>query len=223
MISVVIQTSGDEEALLATLASLVPAAADGTVRDVIVVDGSGGSSVHAIADGCGCLYVRGASERSLRLAAGARLAKAPWLLFMEPGCEPEEGWTRDVRGFMERAERQGTASRRAARFQVLEDGADDGLAQAVRRAGQSMAGSEALPALLIHKAFYEELGGFRALPVVEYVDLARRIGRSRMVRLRARLYVPADQRPHAAGLRRLLGAGLLAVRAPTRLVARLYR
>jgi hypothetical protein len=223
MISVVIQTGGDEEALLATLASLVPSAADGTVRDVIVVDGSGGSNVHAIADGCGCLYVRGAHERALRLAAGARLAKGPWLLFIEPGSEPEEGWTRDVRGFIERAERQGTASRRAARFQVLQDGAGGGLMPTVRRVGQSLAGSEPLPALLIHKAFYDELGGFRAFTAIEYVDLARRIGRNRMVRLRARLYVPEGGRSREAGIRRFIGAGLLAVRAPIRLIARVYR
>jgi hypothetical protein len=34
--------------------------------------------------------------------------------------------------------------------------------------------------LLIHRAFYDALGGYRLLPLMEDVDLVRRIGRARL-------------------------------------------
>mgnify|MGYP005670492027 CR=1 FL=1 len=40
-------------------------------------------------------------------------------------------------------------------------------------------------ALLIGKEFYREIGGYRALPLMEDVDLVRRIGRARLVLLDA--------------------------------------
>ncbi len=51
MLSVVIETLNDEEALARTLASLVPAAVDGTVREVIICDrGSDGSDPQGCRD-----------------------------------------------------------------------------------------------------------------------------------------------------------------------------
>jgi hypothetical protein len=224
MISVVIQTLGDEEALLASLGALVSAAADGTVRDVIVVDGAHSSSVAAIADGFGCSYLAGSNVRAARLAAGARAAKGPWLLFLEPGAEPEEGWCREVRQFLERAGRRTGPS--AATFRVEMDEASGTAARALSRIRRMIhARPDEREALLISKAHYEELGGFRDLPVVEYIDLARRIGAARITRLRARLFVPARTGAPSelgSGVRRAVGLGLLAVRAPMRLVARLY-
>jgi hypothetical protein len=39
--------------------------------------------------------------------------------------------------------------------------------------------------LLIHRDLYREVGGFRAIPLMEDVDLARRIGRKRLLMLEA--------------------------------------
>ena len=79
--------------------------------------------------------------------------------------------------------------------------------------------------LLIHRAFLTKLGGFRHLPAVEYVDLVRRIGPMRITRLRTRLHVSDRAVANIAfgsGVRSALGSGLLALRFPTRLVARLF-
>lgn len=218
MISVVLQTTGDEEALVGTLAALVPAAAEGVVRDVVIVDGSANPGIPKIAEGAGCVYIKGPSARGRRLSVGAEAAKGPWLLFLAPGVEPDESWTRDARQFIERADRKGVSGSRAAAFRLS---FDDGRSIWHRLFGPPGGAY----GLLIHRNFYKSLGGFRHLPAVEYVDLVRRIGPTRLMRLRSNLFVTdrAGTNPElGSGLRRALGCGLLTLRVPTRVVAWLY-
>jgi hypothetical protein len=219
MISVVVQTVDDEEALVGTLASLVSGAADGAVRDVIVVDGGTAPGIPVIADAAGCIYIKGPKRRDQRLSAGAERAKGPWLFFLAPGVEPDEAWYREARQFIERAERKGVATSRAAIFRIAHDDERRGL---WRRLFGPPAGSYGL---LIHRSFYTSLGGFRHLPPVEYVDLIRRIGPTRLTRLRSNLFVTERAAVNAElgeGLRRAVGTALLAIRVPARFVARLY-
>ncbi len=219
MISVVVQTLDDEEALVGTLASLVSAAADGLVRDVIIFDGGKSPGVAVIAEGAGCIHIRGPKRRDQRLSIGAEAAKGPWLFFLAPGVEPDEGWYREARQFIERAERKGVATARAATFRISYDDDSQGLWRGLFGPHSGSYG------LLIHRSFYNSLGGFRDLPAVEYVDLARRIGPTRLSRLRSNLFVTERAVANAklgAGMRRAVGAALLALRVPARLVARLY-
>jgi hypothetical protein len=219
MISVVLQTLADEQALVGTLASLVSGAADGAVREVIVVDGSHSRDISVIADGVGCIYIKGPSAREQRLAIGAEAAKGPWLLFLTPGVEPEEGWFREARQFIERAERNGVADARAATFRIDFDDEKRGVWRRVFGAPAGRYG------LLIHRSFYKSLGGFRHLPTVEYIDLVRRIGPTRLKRLRSSLFVMEQGVATGElgfGLRGLLGRSLLTLRVPASLVARLY-
>jgi hypothetical protein len=46
---------------------------------------------------------------------------------------------------------------------------------------------------LLARAFYEQVGGFRGLPLMEDVDLARRIGRRNLVMLEADAVTSADR------------------------------
>ncbi len=209
MISVVIPTLNDEEALVGTLGSLVSAAADGSVREVIVVDGGSTDGTRIIAEGAGCTFIKGPSPREQRLSIGAKAAKGPWLMFLSPGAEPEEGWFREARQFIERAERQGSVRNRAAVFRLVVDEPRGFLRELPGAIRRSFSGQPAgRHGLLIHRAFYSKIGGFRQIPAVEYVDLVRRIGRSRLVKLRSSLFVsrhgaPADL---GRGVRRLIGS-----------------
>lgn len=219
MISVVLQTLEDEEALVGTLASLVSGAADGAVREVIVVDGGASPGIPVIAEGVGCIYFKGPKRRDQRLSIGAEAAKGPWLFFLAPGVEPDEGWYRDARQFIERAEKKGVAQARAAIFRIAHDDEQEGI---FRRLFGPHPGTYGL---LIHRSFYKSLGGFRHLPEVEYVDLVRRIGPTRLTRLRSSLFVTERAAANAelgSGMRRAIGSALLALRVPARLVARLY-
>ena len=73
--------------------------------------------------------------------------------------------------------------------------------------------------LLIPKRLYHKLGGYRALAVMEDADLVRRIGRRRLVHLRARaINLP---RPQQSVWRGLWLSLLHALRIPSGVVARL--
>ena len=74
--------------------------------------------------------------------------------------------------------------------------------------------------LLIPKRLYNKLGGYRALARMEDADLVRRIGRRRLVHLRARaVNLPRPQ--HSAPGAGLWLSLLHALRVPSRVVARL--
>ncbi|HEV2898306.1 MAG TPA: glycosyltransferase [Pseudaminobacter sp.] len=91
MLSVLIETHNNEEALARTLASLIGAAVEGVVREVIVCDRSSTDHTHRIADQAGCHYLAEGG-----IAAGVRQAKSDWLLLIEPGARLVEGWTEEV-------------------------------------------------------------------------------------------------------------------------------
>lgn len=87
MVSVLIETRNDEEALARTLASLVGGAIDGIVREVIVVDRSSTDQTAYVAEHAGCHFIAQGG-----MAAAIKQAKADWLLLLEPGARLVEGW-----------------------------------------------------------------------------------------------------------------------------------
>src|SRR5215510_6276381 len=101
MISVIIPTLNAEAGLGETLSALVPAAVDGLVREVIVVDGGSDDHTAAIVDQAGATWVSRSGGRGYQLEAGARRARFPWLLFLHADTVLQQGWERDAVAFME--------------------------------------------------------------------------------------------------------------------------
>lgn len=91
MLSVLIETRNDEEELARTLGSLVPAAIEGIVREVMVIDRGSTDQTLAVADHAGCTLVADGD-----LAAAVRRARAEWLLLVEPGARLLDGWVEPV-------------------------------------------------------------------------------------------------------------------------------
>jgi glycosyltransferase involved in cell wall biosynthesis len=91
MLSVLIETRNDEEALARTLASLIGGAVEGVVREVIVCDHGSTDQTHSVAEHAGCHFVAEGG-----IAAGIGQAKSEWLLLLEPGARLTDGWTEDV-------------------------------------------------------------------------------------------------------------------------------
>lgn len=87
MISVVIETLNDEEALAHTLASLVGGSVEGLVREVIICDLGSTDQTQKVADIAGCNWLATGG-----VAAAARQARGEWLLLLEPGAVMAEGW-----------------------------------------------------------------------------------------------------------------------------------
>lgn len=195
MISVVIPTLDAERGLPATLSALVEAAVDGLVREVIVADGGSRDATQRIAEEMGATVISSPSGRGAQLAAGARVARMPWLLFLHGDTALEQGWEREASDFMRRAE-EGRGGARAASFRFSLD--DSGLApRLIESAVHIRSTLLGLPygdqGLLLSRRLYDEVGGFRDLPIMEDVEFVSRIGRRRLVTLRSRALTSAQR------------------------------
>ncbi len=98
MLTVLIETLNDEEALALTLGALVGGAVEGVVREVIVCDRGSTDQTSKVAEHAGCHFLAAGG-----VAAGIRQAKGDWLLLLEPGARPVEGW---MEGVVEHTARQ---------------------------------------------------------------------------------------------------------------------
>ncbi len=79
---------------------------------------------------------------------------------------------------------------------------------------------------MIARALYNAVGGFAGLPLMEDVDLVRRLGRRRLAPLGAAAYASARRYREEGYLRRplrnLLCLSLYFMHVPARHIARLY-
>lgn len=114
MMSVVIAVDREEEGLARTLACLVPAVAEGVLRDAVILDGGGSEAMAAIADAAGCHHVVG--EPRDHLGHAADNVAASWILMLKPGVILEHDWFREAAEFVERAESLGQSKKLCAAF-----------------------------------------------------------------------------------------------------------
>jgi glycosyltransferase involved in cell wall biosynthesis len=192
MISVVIPTHNSAAQLPRTLAALVQGAADGLIKQVIVVDAASTDDTVAMAEAAGCEVVRSEPGRARQMRAGAQAARANWMLFLHPGTALSAGWSEEV----ERFTRGPQARTRAAAFRLaFED--DTGARRAAfwaRLRARVMKLPYGEQGLLISRLLYDALGGYPDLPAMEDVELARRIGRKRLHLLRTEAVSAAGKR-----------------------------
>jgi rSAM/selenodomain-associated transferase 2 len=185
VLSVIIPTLNAERTLPRALVPLVEPMVRGLVREVILADGGSTDLTPAIAEETGARFVRAPRGRGAQLKAGAELARGPWLLFLHADTVLAASWADEAEAFIARV---GNMAECAAAFRF----ALDDQAAAARRLERLVALRCALlrlpygdQALLIPKRFYERLGGFSPLPLMEDVELVRRIGRRRIFMLRS--------------------------------------
>ena len=102
MLSVIIPTEGVERTAVATLAALVPGAAAGIIREVLLVDRSDTGVIERVADIAGCrfLHIRGHACRSTRRRRQS-VACTPWLMFLRPGAVLDTGWIEETTQFIQ--------------------------------------------------------------------------------------------------------------------------
>lgn len=195
MITVVIPTHDSERTLVPVLAALVPGSATGLVREVILADGGSTDETGKIADIAGCDFRETPHDLGARLRAAARGARGSWLMFLDPAAVLQEGWMRELRVFIDKAERLGNTEKRAATFRLAYDGfgLKPRLAEMAASARYAVIGRpRAEQGLLLTKRFYQLLGGHRDGPHAERRLIAR-IGRRRIVGLRAAVVIGDQQ------------------------------
>jgi len=228
MISVIIPTFNAEAGLAQTLAALVPAALDGLVREVIVVDGGSRDRTAAIADDAGATVVLRSGGRGCQLAAGAAEARFPWLLFLHADTVLDPGWEREAAAFMEAIDTDRRPPAAAAfRFALDDDGLRPRLLErlvALRCALLRLPYGD--QGLLMPKTLYAEVGGYPPSALMEDVGLILRLGRRRVALLRTRALTSAERYRRDGyvrrSLRNLACLALFFLRAPQSVIARVY-
>lgn len=177
MLSVLIPTLNAAPDLPACLAAVK------TVADeVVVADGGSTDGTPAIARACGAGVVAASPGRGGQLMAAAAAARGDWLLALHADTTLAGNWAAAARAFMAAPQGRECAGYFRLRF-------DDGAAAArrleavvawrCRRLGLPYGDQ----GLLLSRALYDAVGGFRPLPLMEDVDLGRRLGRRRLVAL----------------------------------------
>ena len=189
--------------------------------DVIVVDGGSSDDTIAIAEAWGARVIRAQRGRGAQLKAGGEAADGDWLLFFHADTVPGPGWRNAVA-----AHRECRDEAACFRFRL-----DDSAWQArLIERGVALRTRLGLPygdqGLLISRAVYDRIGGYRPLPLMEDVDLVRRLPRRPRL-LDADAVTSADRWRREGWIRRsarnLVCLGLYGAGMPPEKIVRLYR
>jgi rSAM/selenodomain-associated transferase 2 len=191
----------------------------------IVVDGGSSDATCDIARRAGATVVAARRGRGIQLALGAAHATTPWMLFLHADTVLEPGWHDEVATFISLPDN----AIRAATFKF----ALDEQSPAARRLERLVAWRcrwLSLPygdqGLLISRVLYDQIGGYKALPLLEDVDIIRRIGRHRLRMLESGATTSAARWRRDGWINRSVrNAACLALYGlgvPPRIIARLY-
>jgi rSAM/selenodomain-associated transferase 2 len=217
-LTVVIPSLNAATTLPRTLAAL------GRVAECIVADGGSLDGTCEIASQAGAHVITAPRGRGPQIAAGIAAATRPWLLLLHADTRLQPGWRNACRAHM--AARPDAAG--WFRFTL------DSSAPRARRLERLVAWRSrvlALPygdqGLLIHRDLLHRIGGIRPLPLMEDVDLVRRLGRHRLCPLPAAALTSAARWERdgwtARSARNLCCLSLWFLGVPPRLIARLYQ
>ena len=188
MLSVIIPTEGVEHPAVASLAALVPGAATGLVREVLLVDRGGSGAIERVADVAGCRFLPFQGSRAAALAAGARQARSPWLMFLHAGAVLDSGWIEETAQFIQGVSASGRP--RAGIFRYARSPyAGTRLRDGFKFVARMIAGPSADQGLLIARDHYDRLGGYAPNVRRSEARLLRQLGRSSRTLLHSRIMV----------------------------------
>ena len=186
MLSVIISTEGAEHTAVATLAALVPGAASGLIREVILVDRSDNGVIERVADVAGCGFLPCKGTHAAALAEGARQARSPWLMFLHAGAVLDHGWVDETAQFIQRV--SGNDRPRAGVFHYARSPYSDfTFRERLRSVARMIAGPFGDQGLLIAHDHYRRLGGHVSETARAEAGLLRRLGRSSLTVLHSRI------------------------------------
>ena len=220
MLSIVVPTLDAAAGLDRTLRAATPGA-----DELIVADGGSTDATAAIAARWNAKLITAPLGRGAQLAAGAMAASGDWLLFLHADTVLAADWIAAARHFM-------AVPANALRAATFRFALDDQASKARRLEAMVAWRCKVLglpygdQGLLISRALYDKIGGYRPLPLMEDVDLVRRIGRRNLVMLDAAAVTSAERYRRdgylARSMRNLACLGLYFAGVPVTTIARLY-
>jgi rSAM/selenodomain-associated transferase 2 len=192
MISVIIPTLNAAPHLARTLQSLVAGMTGGIIKEVIVADGGSDDETLAIADGAGCTVVKTERGPAKQMRAGAAMAKGKWLLFLHADTALASGWVEETERFINAPQ----SRKKAAAYKLAFDDTSREAKRVVfwaRLRARVMKLPYGDQGLLISRFFYDGLGGYPDIPLMEDVEIMRRIGPERLVLFETQAVTNADK------------------------------
>ncbi len=216
-ISVVIPALNAAASLPATLAAFGPG------EEIVVSDGGSSDDTVAVAKTSGARVVVSPRGRGRQLTAGVEAAEAEWLLLLHADTRLSPEWRDEATRHIERN------PTKAAYFEFALDSADP-RARRLEKLVAWRCRVLALPygdqGLLLHRDTLRDAGGIRSLPLMEDVDLIRRLGRGRRVALPATAVTSAAKWERDGWYRRsgrnLMCLSLWYLGMPPARIARIY-
>lgn len=166
-LSVIVPTLNAETTLGSCFAGLMEGLDAGLIREVIVSDGGSSDGTGAQAQAWGADVVHGTASRGGQLRRGVAAARGEWFLILHADTVLAPGWSGAVIAHMQ--------GRRAGWFRLSFD--RRGLAPSMVAGWANLRSRMGLPygdqGLLVHRDVYRATGGYRDIPLMEDVALAR--------------------------------------------------
>ena len=217
-LAVVIPTLNAARVLPATLASL-----NGHPHEIVIADGGSADGTVQIANKAGLAVIHAPRGRGRQFQAGVEATTAPWLLLLHADTQLAPGW------YEAACDHAASLQDAAAYFRfalLTHDPRARWLEWCVAWRCRLLALPYGDQALLLPRSLLEDVGGIRPLPLMEDVDLVRRIGRYRLQALPISAHTSAvrweEQGWGRRSVRNLLCLSLWAVGVPASRIARLY-
>ncbi|MFC4350655.1 TIGR04283 family arsenosugar biosynthesis glycosyltransferase [Fodinicurvata halophila] len=194
--------------------------------ELIISDGGSTDGTRQLARERGCRLLDGPPGRGRQLRTAAEAANGEWLFFLHADSRLPPDWMTALRRFM-----SAEGSRDTAGYGRLRLDSNRPAARRVERLANWRAARLGLPygdqGLLIARTTYEAVGGYRDIPLMEDVDLVRRLGRARLRPLAIEIVTAADKYEQQGWWKRpclnLCRLTLYLLGVPERYLARGYR
>jgi rSAM/selenodomain-associated transferase 2 len=191
-ISIIIPTLNAQHTLPDCLSALMEGVRAELIYEVVVTDGGSTDATHEIAEAWGAEFVSGPASRGGQLARGCVQARGAWLFVLHADTQLRPGWTEGVRAHLS------TKDAGWCRLRFDQGGA-------VVAAWANLRSRFGLPygdqGLLLPRALYQTVGGYKDIPLMEDVSMARAL-RGRLRAMDATAVTSAEKYRQQGWIRR---------------------
>ena len=208
-ISIIIPTLNAGAELPGCFLALEPGLMSGLIREVLVIDGGSTDRTILPAHQAGARVICGTKGRGRQMHCGAMNARGDWLLFLHADTQLSETWAEQVAAHLQTHQDKAAAFRLAYRSPSRN-------ARWLEKRANRRASFMGLPygdqGLLIPRKLYNEVGGFSDIPLMEDVEIVRKISKNRLVILDCEARTSADKYERDGWHRRSWSNALLLTR-----------